>query len=204
VTTYSGATPPDPPTPSAPLPSGGATVANLGLGAALTGPPLTLGRARAPRHRGRTGAWPPAGVPQVTPDSLESIADDVAFWIETTAQDVARSLMDGVYAPFSARVTADDQAQFYGETLFTPEGTLDVDQWQKEYARLGPQGLARAINGAALWRRARGLRVLLPQSRFQPVGSDMTGITPAAGITAPPEGEGPFEGAAPEETGNVV
>jgi hypothetical protein len=120
------------------------------------------------------------------------VADDVAYWIETTAREVARSMMDGVYAPFSARVSPQEQARYYAETLFTPEGTLDPVVWGKEFARLGPEGLSRAINGAAAYRRSRGLPVLLPVSRFQPTGSDMVGVTPAAGITeieAPPEGE---------------
>jgi hypothetical protein len=132
----------------------------------------------------------------VSPDSLESVADDVAYWVESTAQDVARAMMDGVYAPFAARVSPDQAARFYAETLFTPDGSLDPAQWQKEYARLGPQGLAAAINGAARYRQQRGLRVLLPTSRFQPVATQMTMQTPAAGIVAdaagapaPPEGE---------------
>lgn len=104
--------------------------------------------------------------------------------------------MDGAYAPFSARVSPEQAARFYAETLFTPEGTLDPKAWQKEFARLGAQGLANAINGAARYREQRGLKVLLPTSRFQPVGTQMTlpnpaaGIvTDAAGISAPPEGE---------------
>jgi hypothetical protein len=136
--------------------------------------------------RQRTGAWPAGGTPRVEPNSLESVADDVAYWIETTAQDVARAMMDGMYAPFSARISQSDAARYYGETLFTPQGQLDPDQWWAEYRRLGPDGLARAINGGAQWRRAHGLRVALPVSRFQPtgVGPDTSGtvaLTPASG-----------------------
>jgi len=111
----------------------------------------------------------------------------VAFWVESTAQEVAGAMMDGVYAPFSARVGQQDAARYYGETLFTPQGTLDPQRWQQEYARLGGQGLAAAINGGAAWRRARGLPVLLPASRFQPTGSQITMQTPAAG-TVPASG----------------
>jgi hypothetical protein len=155
-----------------------------------------LGRAKAPRNRQRAGAWPAGGVARVSPDSLEAVADDVAYWLEAESRAVARALMDGTYAPFAARVNPDQAARFYAETLFTPEGSLDPAVWQKEYARLGPQGLAAAINGGAAYRRQRGLRVLLPVSRFQPVGTQMTMPNPAGGIvtaadaaTAPPEGE---------------
>ena len=161
------------------------------LPGAMSAPPVTLGRARAPRNRQRSGAWPAGGVPRVSPDSLELVADDVAYWIETTAREVARSMMDGVYAPFSARVSPQEQARYYAETLFTPQGSLDPVVWGKEFARLGPEGLSRAINGAAAYRRSRGLPVLLPQSRFQPTASDYLGVTPAAGITAPSEGGEP-------------
>ena len=156
-------------------------------------PPPTLGRARGHRVRQRTGAWPAGGTPRVDPSSLESVSDDVAFWIEATAKDVAGAMMDGMYAPFSARLGQSDTAKYYGSTLFTPEGQLDPDQWWAEYARLGPDGLARAINGGARWRRQMGLRVALPVSKFQPtaVGPDSGGtvpLTPASGVQpdAPP------------------
>jgi hypothetical protein len=163
-----------------------APVAPPGPPDVIQGPPATIGRARGYRVRQRTGAWPAGGTPRVDPNSLESVADDVAWWIESTAQDVARAMMDGMYAPFSARISQSDAARYYGETLFTPEGALDPDQWWAEYSRLGPDGLARAINGGAQWRRARGLRVALPVSQFQPtgVGPDTSGtvaLTPASG-----------------------
>jgi hypothetical protein len=177
---------------SAGLPTGGEGPPGPAL--AMPEPPATLGRARGNRVRVRTGAWPAGGTPRVDPNSLESVADDVAFWIETTAQDVSRAMMDGMFAPFSARLSQSDSARYYGETLFTPQGTLDPDQWWAEYARVGPDGLARAINGGAAWRRQMGLAVLLPVSRFQPtaVGPDSGGtaaLTPASGEQ--PDAPGP-------------
>ena len=126
-------------------------------------------------------------MPRVSPDSLESVADDVAFWIESTARDVARAMMDGVYAPFSARVSPQEQARYYAETLFTPQGTLDPVVWGKESARLGPEGLSRAINGAAVC-RSRGLPVLLPQSRFQPSGMQLDDGQPGSRGRSPGRG----------------
>jgi hypothetical protein len=155
----------------------------------LGGPPATIGRARSNRNRRRTGAWPAGGAPRVSGDSLESVADETAHWLETTAQDVSRTMRDGVYAPFSARVSPQEQARYYGETLFTPQGQVDPKQWWAEYQRLGPEGLATAINGGAQWRRQHGLPVALPVSRFQetPVGPGPGGVvdtTPAGGWPA--------------------
>ena len=119
----------------------------------------------------------------------------MAHWVETTAQDVARAMMDGVYAPFGARISATDQARYYGETLFTPQGSLDPQQWWAEYQRLGPEGLAGAINGGARWRRSVGLPVLLPVSRFQetavgPTPGGVVDTTPAGGWPeATPQGQ---------------
>lgn len=157
-------------------------------------PPPGLGRARGHRVRQRTGAWPAGGTPRVDPNSLESVSDDVAFWIETTAKDVAGAMMDGMFAPFGARIGQDETARYYAETLFTPQGTLDPQQWWAEYARIGPDGLAKAINGGAAYRRQRGLAVLLPVSKFQPtgVGPDTGGtvaVTPASGEQ--PDAPGP-------------
>jgi len=161
----------------------------------LGGPPATIGRARSSGNRRRTGAWPGGGAPRVAPNSLESVADDVTHWVESTAQDVAGAMMDGVYAPFSARVSPQEQARYYGETLFTPQGQVDPKQWWAEYQRLGPEGLATAINGGAAWRRQHGLPVALPVSRFQetPVGPTPGGVvdtTPAGGWPAlTPQGQ---------------
>lgn len=161
---------------------------------AIGGPPSTIGRARGHRVRQRTGAWPAGGTPRVDPNSLESVSDDVAHWIETTAKDVSGAMMDGMYAPFSARISQSDAARYYAETLFKPDGSLDPAQWWAEYARLGPDGLARAINGGAQWRHAHGLRVALPVSKYQPtgVGPDSSGtvaMTPASGH--PPDAPDP-------------
>ena len=178
-----------------PNPSGGddpTTFSPEELEAALSGPPPTLGRARAPRNRQRTGAWPPAGAPRVAQDSLESVADDVAFWIETTAKEVAGAMYDGVHAPFAARIGPQEAARYYAETLFNTDGTLNPERWRKEYARVGPAGLANAIRTGAAYRQRMGLRVNLPMSRFQPVGEGYVGVTPAAGSiegAAPSEGE---------------
>lgn len=151
----------------------------------LGGPPATIGRARAGRNRRRTGAWPAGGAPRVDPNSLESVSDDVSYWLESTAQDVSRAMMDGAHAPFGARISAQDQARYYGETLFTPQGQLDAGQWQAEYQRLGPDGLAQAITGGARWRRQRGLPVALPVSGFQETS---VGPTPGGVLDGTPAG----------------
>jgi hypothetical protein len=212
-------TPPGPPTPSpyAVPPASGETGLPTGsVGAAeqtgpieealtaIPEPPPTLGRARGHRVRARTGAWPAGGTPRVDPSSLESVADDVAFWIEATAQDVSRAMMDGMYAPFSARLGQEETARYYGSTLFTPDGQLDPQQWWAEYARIGPDGLAKAINGGAAWRRRMGLRVSLPVSKFQETGvgpssGGTVGVTPAGGWpgNTPPGEPGP-DGPLPE------
>src|SRR5262252_1107067 len=88
--------------------SPGARGAGDGRSGVISGPPATIGRARGFRVRQRTGAWPAGGTPRVDPNSLESVADDVALWIETSAQEVSRAMMDGMYAPFSARISQGD------------------------------------------------------------------------------------------------
>jgi hypothetical protein len=115
----------------------------------------------------------------VQTDSIEAVADDVAFWVESTAKDVAGAMMDGPFAPFAARVSPSEQARYYGETLFETSGHLDPNRWWVEYQRLGADGLSQAINGGARWRRQHGLAVILPQSQFQPTGEQMTQMTPA-------------------------
>ena len=135
---------------------------------AAAGPPgyhrAGPGLAQPPAHRGLARRWARRGSTRTA--WRASPTTSRCGW-RATAQDVAGAMMDGVYAPFGARINPTEQARYYGETLFTPQGSLDPGQWWAEYQRLGPEGLAGAINGGARWRRSVGLpgaaaRVALP------------------------------------------
>ncbi|HEX2514227.1 MAG TPA: hypothetical protein VH257_05930, partial [Chloroflexota bacterium] len=72
-------------------------------------------------------AYRARGVPAVHPKpqrgSLEEVGDELALWIESTADAVAGAMLEGDHAPFSARVSQQRLAEFYGTTLWDTNGS---------------------------------------------------------------------------------
>lgn len=119
-------------------------------------------RARLRRHAVPARQQLPALHPEPKPGTLESIADEIALWIEGTSTAVAAAMMDGTHAPFSARASQAELAAFYGETLFTPDGMPNQEAWVRLYQRTGAEGLKEAVDGGAAFRETQGLPVVLP------------------------------------------
>lgn len=132
-------------------------------------------RARLRAHAAPARPALPELHPEPKAGELESIADEIAAWIENTATAVAAAMMDGTHAPFSARASQRELAEFYGDTLFGPDGMPVQDAWVGMYQRTGADGLKEAVEGGAAHRRANGLPVVLPP--------------PTAWATRPPEQE---------------
>jgi hypothetical protein len=153
-------------------------------------------------------AYRARGVPTLEPrpqrGSMEEVADDLGLWVEATADAVAEAMKDGDHAPFSARVSQQRLAEFYGTTLWDTNGMPSAQLWLREYHRVGADGLREAVDGGAKWRRAQGLPVTLPPPtamgslapRGAPTGPEEE--TPA-GPTTPVGEEVP--GAAPRRPG---
>lgn len=119
------------------------------------------------RARRRTHALPartatPKLYPEPKQGQLESIADEIADWIEQTSSAVALAMMDGTHAPFSARATQAELGAFYGETLFGPDGMPIVEMWSRMYQRTGADGLREAVEGGQRYRESQGLPTTLP------------------------------------------
>jgi hypothetical protein len=119
------------------------------------------------RARARAHALPARGTtpklhPEPHPGQLESIADEIADWVEVTSSAVALAVMDGTHAPFSARATQAELSAFYGETLFDQTGMPVTEQWSKMYQRTGADGLKEAVEGGRKYREAQGLPVIMP------------------------------------------
>jgi hypothetical protein len=111
-------------------------------------------------------AYRARGVPTLEPKpqrgSMEEVADDLGLWVEATADATAEAMKDGDHAPFSARVSQQRLAEFYGTTLWDVNGMPNAQLWLREYQRVGADGLREAVDGGAKWRRAQGLPVTLP------------------------------------------
>jgi hypothetical protein len=132
-------------------------------------------RARTRKHAIPVKSAVPAMHPEPKAGTLESIADEIATWIEETSTAVAAAMMDGTHAPFSARASQQELAAFYGETLFGPDGMPVQDAWVSMYQRTGAEGLREAVEGGAEHRRSVGMPVIMPP--------------PTAWAARPPESE---------------
>jgi len=101
-------------------------------------------------------------VPAAKPDSLEGVADEIAEWVATTGDAIADGLLQSNQAPFAAPASQRELSEFYGRTLFGPQGLPLAPAWQAEFQRVGARGLVEAVQGGAAWRREQGLPVHLP------------------------------------------
>ena len=90
---------------------------------------------------------------------LDEIADDLASWIDRTAEDVALAFAPG-RAPFSASLTEEQKLQYYRTRMFNPDGSPNAQGREAEFQRLGPQGFANVYK--TLIKRFPELKVPAP------------------------------------------
>jgi hypothetical protein len=79
------------------------------------------------------------------PNILDQVAQDLADWIDTTAQQIADSLTAGGSAPFAAQVTEAQKLAYYRAQLFNPDGTPNLQGRQAQMTRLGPESFSQVF-----------------------------------------------------------
>lgn len=107
-------------------------------------------------------------LPLADPGSMEAIADELADWVATTGDAVAARIMSSDTAPFAAKATEQQQAEFYARTLFADDGAPNAQAWSSTFQRTGAYGLVEAVRGAEAWRKSNGLPTQLPPAQGQP------------------------------------
>lgn len=73
---------------------------------------------------------------------LDEIANDLAVWIDETAEAVAAAFAPG-RAPFAANVTEAQKLEYYRARLFNEDGSPNQPGRDAEIKRLGAEGFAR-------------------------------------------------------------
>jgi hypothetical protein len=73
---------------------------------------------------------------------LDEIAQDIALWIDQTAEEVAAAFAPG-RAPFAAQLTEQQKLEFYRARIFNPDGSPNAEGRNQEIARLGAEGFAQ-------------------------------------------------------------
>jgi hypothetical protein len=131
-------------------------------------------------------------LPNPDPGSMEAIADELASWVATTGDAVAARIMASDTAPFAAKATEQQQAEFYALTLFMEDGSPNGPAWASTFQRTGAYGLVEAVRGAEQWRTAQGLPTQLPPAQGQPGAehglrqASAVGQTGGADLAEPP------------------
>lgn len=102
---------------------------------------------------GDAGATPPEPGAEIVDQSrarrtpqrstmLDDVANDLAFWIDDTANKVALAFAPG-RAPFSAQLTEAQKLEFYTRQLFNPDGSPNTAGRSQQIARLGAEGFGQ-------------------------------------------------------------
>jgi hypothetical protein len=119
---------------------------------------------------------------------FDDIANDLAVWIDQTANEVALALSPA-RAPFSANVTEDQKLEFYKSRLFNPDGSPNSQGRAEEIQRLGAEGFGHVYQ--AVVRRWPELKPPAPAPIEVPQEWPRTSPGPPPGALPMPPGMPP-------------
>jgi hypothetical protein len=70
---------------------------------------------------------------------LDSVANDLAVWLDQESTRIAAAMAPQGVAPFAADLSEEQKLQYYRDQLFNPDGSPNLQGRQQEMQRLGPQ-----------------------------------------------------------------
>jgi hypothetical protein len=96
--------------------------------------------------------------PRPRQGSLESIADELAEWVEGMSASIAGSLLDDQgRPPFGAPVTGAERLRYYDRQFFLPDGRPNLEGRQREAQRLGEAAYQQTLARVGLARQRGAL-----------------------------------------------
>jgi hypothetical protein len=104
---------------------------------------------------------------------LDSVANDLAVWLDQESTRIAAAMAPQGVAPFSAGLNEEQKLEYYRSKLFNPDGSPNLQGRQEEMQRLGPQSFTMVYK--AVIKAYPQLR--LPTPPGMP-GGDITQATP--------------------------
>jgi len=113
---------------------------------------------------------------------LDQVANDLALWIESTADEVARAFTPLGVAPFAAQLTEREKVIYYRAQLFNPDGSPNDSGRAALVQRLGAEGFANLY---------KQIVTIFPQLRPPPA---LGAPVPAGALPAPQAPPGPLPG----------
>jgi hypothetical protein len=114
---------------------------------------------------------------------LDSVANDLALWLDQESTRIAAAMAPQGVAPFAADLSEEQKLQYYRDMLFNPDGSPNLQGRNQEMQRLGPQSFTMVYK--AVVKAYPSLRLPTP-----PGGVDIATQAgpPPLGEPAPPPG----------------
>lgn len=88
-------------------------------------------------------------MPRQSSNTLDQVAENLAFWLDDIGTQLAEALMAGGSAPFAAQITEAEKRAYYPAQLFNPDGSPNMQGRAHEMQRLGPEGFATMFKAVA-------------------------------------------------------
>jgi hypothetical protein len=76
---------------------------------------------------------------------LDLVAEDLAAWIDDTADQLVEAMTEGGVTPFAAQTTTADRLAYYRAQFFNPDGSPNAAGRDAEEQRLGTEGFLKAL-----------------------------------------------------------
>lgn len=112
---------------------------------------------------------------------IDEVADDLAVWLDQTANQLAAAILSSGRAPFSADLSEGDKLAYYTQALFNRDGSPNTQGRLQQMQRLGPETFAQVYKAVITAR---------PELRQEPweasPAPDSTQLIPPPGATGGP------------------
>lgn|SRR5215467_687461 len=106
---------------------------------------------------------------------LDSVATDLAAWLDQTSTQIAAAMAPQGVAPFAAPLSETDKLEYYRNQLFNPDGTPNLQGRAAQMARMGPEQFTQVFK--AVLKAYPFLKLPTPPGM---AGGPVTQTTPAA------------------------
>lgn len=131
----------------------------------------------------------------------DTVADDLASYIERMSDDLAQALQENGRAPFAARLSRAEQEQYYldryGDMIFHPDGTPNQDGREAFLKAFGPDAFAEMVR---IKLRAMRRQAAVGEPLDYPLYADQAAPPGQTDLPAPP----PIQQGAPGAPGQGV
>lgn len=118
-----------------------------------------------------------------SPSLIDSVAEDLANWIDQTSTKIALAMSPGGFAPGAAPLSEEQKLAYYRDRLFNPDGMPNLQGREAEIQRLGPLGFTQVYK--AVLKAYPSLRLPTPPGMGGTAGAQLTPPPPPSPVPVP-------------------